>query len=104
MLSPANSSMTTLRTIAHALRGWPTPFGAALRISPDSFDAGGRFLDDDSAARTLDRKPVSRSSSGRVAVPIVTATWPVTSGAANRRLKERSDGAPARSAATASKP
>ncbi len=47
----ANSSMTTLRTIAHALRGWPTPFGAALRIGPDSFDAQGRFLDDDSAAQ-----------------------------------------------------
>lgn len=47
----ANSSMTTLRTIAHALRGWPTPFGAALRISPASFDAEGCFLDEDSAAQ-----------------------------------------------------
>ncbi|WP_426265716.1 NADPH-dependent FMN reductase [Sphingomonas sp. LHG3443-2] len=47
----ANSSMTTLRTIAHALRGWPTPFGAALRIGPDSFDEHGRFLDQDCAAQ-----------------------------------------------------
>ncbi|WP_300973647.1 NADPH-dependent FMN reductase [Sphingomonas sp. LHG3406-1] len=47
----ANSSMTTLRTIAHALRGWPTPFGAALRISPASFDADGRLLDEDSAGQ-----------------------------------------------------
>jgi FMN reductase len=47
----ANSSMTTLRTIAHALRGWPTPFGAALKIGPESFDEHGRFLDQDSAAQ-----------------------------------------------------
>jgi FMN reductase len=47
----ANSSMTTLRTIAHALRGWPTPFGAALKIGPASFDEDGRFVDEDSAAQ-----------------------------------------------------
>ena len=47
----ANSSMTTLRTIAHALRGWPTPFGAALKISADSFDDEGRLLDADCAAQ-----------------------------------------------------
>ncbi|NJC05195.1 FMN reductase [Sphingomonas kaistensis] len=47
----ANSSMTTLRTIAHALRGWPTPFGAALKIGPASFDSDGRFIDEDSAAQ-----------------------------------------------------
>jgi FMN reductase len=47
----ANSSMTTLRTIAHALRGWPTPFGAALKVGPDSFDQNGDLLDGDSAAQ-----------------------------------------------------
>ena len=47
----ANSSMTTLRTIAHALRGWPTPFGAALKIGPASFDPGGRLLNEDAAAQ-----------------------------------------------------
>ena len=36
----ANSGMTTLRTIAHSLRGWPTPFGAALAISRDDFQQG----------------------------------------------------------------
>jgi len=36
----AASTLTTLRTIAHALRGWPTPLGVA--VSGDSeFDAGG---------------------------------------------------------------
>jgi FMN reductase len=47
----ANSSMTTLRTIAHALRGWPTPFGAALKIGPDSFDVDGCLLDEDIASQ-----------------------------------------------------
>ena len=41
----ANSSMTTLRTIAHALRGWPTPFGAALRIDPTTFAPDGSLTD-----------------------------------------------------------
>lgn len=42
----AMSSMLTLRTIAHALRGWPTPFGAALKVEKDSFDAEGRCMDE----------------------------------------------------------
>lgn len=41
----ATSAMITLRTIVHALRGWPTPFGAALKIEPDSFDEDGNCLD-----------------------------------------------------------
>lgn len=41
----ANSSMNTLRTIVHALRGWPTPFGAAIKVEPQSFDANGACLD-----------------------------------------------------------
>lgn len=41
----ANTGMTTLRTIAHALRGWPTPFGAAIKVSSDSFHESGACLD-----------------------------------------------------------
>jgi FMN reductase len=41
----ANSGMTTMRTIAHALRGWPTPFGAAVKVSTDSFHENGACLD-----------------------------------------------------------
>ena len=41
----ANSGMTTLRTIAHALRGWPTPFGAAVKVGSDSFHENGACLD-----------------------------------------------------------
>lgn len=41
----ANSSMNTLRTIVHALRGWPTPFGAAIKVDPQSFDENGVCVD-----------------------------------------------------------
>lgn len=41
----ANSGMTTMRTIAHALRGWPTPFGAAIKVGSDSFNENGACLD-----------------------------------------------------------
>jgi len=37
--------MTTLRTIAHALRGWPTPFGAAVKVGADSFHENWASLD-----------------------------------------------------------
>ena len=41
----ANSGMTTMRTIAHALRGWPTPFGAAVKVGSGSFQENGACLD-----------------------------------------------------------
>ena len=41
----ANTGMTTLRTIAHALRGWPTPFGAAVKLGSDSFLEDGGCVD-----------------------------------------------------------
>ncbi len=41
----ATSAMITLRTIVHALRGWPTPFGATLKVSPDTFDDQGNCTD-----------------------------------------------------------
>ncbi len=46
------STLATLRSIVHALRGWPTPLGAAINTT------GGIFRDgvctDDGAARQLD--------------------------------------------------
>lgn len=36
----AGQTLATLRTIAHALRGWPTPYGATIRTAPGLF-AGG---------------------------------------------------------------
>lgn len=38
-------TLATLRSIVHALRGWPTPLGAALNTSIGLFDAQGECLD-----------------------------------------------------------
>ena len=37
----AVTTLTALRSIVHALRGWPTPLGAALNSTEVTFDAGG---------------------------------------------------------------
>ena len=37
----AGSTLVTLRSIAHALRGWPTPMGAALNTSEGGFGEDG---------------------------------------------------------------
>lgn len=36
----AGQTLATLRTIAHALRGWPTPYGATIRTVPGLFADG----------------------------------------------------------------
>ena len=41
----AMSTLLTLRSITHALRGWPTPVGAAIRTTSDTFDADGEIRD-----------------------------------------------------------
>jgi FMN reductase len=40
------NTMQTLRTVVHALRGWPTPMGATIRVGPDMFSVTGDRLDD----------------------------------------------------------
>jgi len=40
------STMQTLRSIVHALRGWPTPMGATVRTYPGLFSQDGECLDD----------------------------------------------------------
>lgn len=42
----AVNTMTALRNVVHALRGWPTPAGAALNSSSPLFDEQGRCTDD----------------------------------------------------------
>ncbi len=37
----AVTTLTSLRSIVHALRGWPTPLGAALNTTEVSFDDAG---------------------------------------------------------------
>lgn len=41
----AGQTLTALRSIAHALRGWPTPLGAMLNTSLPIFDDDGRCTD-----------------------------------------------------------
>jgi FMN reductase len=40
------STLAALRSIVHALRGWPTPFGATLNTSEKIFDAAGACNDE----------------------------------------------------------
>ena len=47
----AGHTLVAMRTIAHALRGWPTPFGAMINTSLPVFDASGGL--DDSATLQL---------------------------------------------------
>jgi FMN reductase len=39
------TTLTSLRVIAHALRAWPTPFGATLNTSTSLFTDGGQCID-----------------------------------------------------------
>ena len=39
------SALAALRAIVHALRGWPTPFGATLNSGDGLFDEAGAFSD-----------------------------------------------------------
>lgn len=39
------TTIVGLRSVAHALRGWPTPFAAGIHVSDGVFDAQGRCTD-----------------------------------------------------------
>jgi FMN reductase len=39
------TTLVSLRLVAHALRAWPTPFGAALNASTPLFDTDGTCID-----------------------------------------------------------
>jgi FMN reductase len=39
------TTLVSMRTIVHALRGWPTPLGATLNTATGIFDAGGSCTD-----------------------------------------------------------
>lgn len=41
----AVTTLEALRAIVHALRGWPTPFGASLNTTEPIFDASGHCTD-----------------------------------------------------------
>lgn len=39
------TALTALRSIIHALRGWPTPLGAGLNTAEELFDSNGGCID-----------------------------------------------------------
>ncbi len=45
------TALQSLRTVVHALRGWPTPLGIALNSTQPLFDPDGRVQDPEVAAR-----------------------------------------------------
>jgi FMN reductase len=47
----AVTTLTALRSIVHALRGWPTPLGAAINSAQVDFAEDGGCTDADTAAR-----------------------------------------------------
>jgi FMN reductase len=47
----AGSTLAALRSIVHALRGWPTPVGVAFNSNLEVFDAGGHCTDENIAGQ-----------------------------------------------------
>lgn len=47
----AGTTLGSLRAIIHAMRGWPTPFGAALNSAGRLFDEAGECVDQGDAAQ-----------------------------------------------------
>jgi FMN reductase len=43
------TALTALRSIVHALRGWPTPLGAGLNTAEELFDSSGGCIDESAA-------------------------------------------------------
>jgi len=41
----AGATLAALRSIVHALRGWPTPFGVTINTAQPVFDSGGACTD-----------------------------------------------------------
>jgi FMN reductase len=40
------TTLTSVRTIVHALRGWPTPLGVIVNTADKIFDADGKLIDE----------------------------------------------------------
>jgi FMN reductase len=70
------STLATMRSIVHALRGWPTPLGAAIKAEKGMF-VDGR-CSDPSAANQLELvgKQVVEFARLRARLPSVTSTGP----------------------------
>lgn len=72
----ATSTLATLRSIVHALRGWPTPMGAAINCSGGIFK-GGRCSDPQALAQLdLVGRQVCQFARLRLSDPSITETTP----------------------------
>ncbi|WBO22561.1 NADPH-dependent FMN reductase [Sphingomonas abietis] len=70
------STLATMRSIVHALRGWPTPLGAAIKSSSGLFQ-NGQCTDPGSASQLeLVGKQVVEFARLRTRLPSATATGP----------------------------
>jgi len=68
------STLATLRSIVHALRGWPTPLGAAINASGGLF-RDGACLDEGAANQlALVGRQVCEFASLRLRTPLLTET------------------------------
>jgi FMN reductase len=65
------TTIAALRSIVHALRGWPTPFAAAVNSAACRFDAEGGCTDESMAAQlALVGQQVARAVLDRAAVGV----------------------------------
>jgi FMN reductase len=70
------STLATLRSIVHALRGWPTPLGAAIKASSGLFTAEGCTDPAATAQLALVGRQVVEFARLRQRVPSITDTGP----------------------------
>ena len=71
------STLATMRSIVHALRGWPTPLGAAIRSAPGMF-RGGQCSDESARGQLeLVGRQVVEFARLRKAAPAILSTGPV---------------------------
>jgi FMN reductase len=66
------ATLHQLRTIVHALRGWPTPLGVAINTTESGCDPAGRFADERtaSALETLAGEVAEFASARACAAPV----------------------------------
>jgi FMN reductase len=74
------STLATLRSIVHALRGWPTPLGAAIKAASGLFTAEGCTDPAATAQLELVGRQVVEFARLRQRVPSITDTGPAEQG------------------------
>lgn len=66
-----STTLAALRSVVHALRGWPTPFGVTINSRTPVFDPAGTCVDPEVATRlALVGRQVVEFAQGRAAIPV----------------------------------